>query len=288
MRPRERTMPAHRKRVEGLERLPLAHLALVAQLDDASLPVHEGQHVLLPGVQHALGRVRAPLDDEVAVRVAAAERPRRVHPADPLEHEGRHVEVDGDLLLLREHRLLEVELALVPLEDAEDDLADLGLHRPPQLVRGQRPHLHEDAALPAPEGEGADRRLVLLRGDLALAQQHLAETIARQVARGEDHAAGAEVQGLARAAGGQGQDAGRTLRLQLAQQVGQGQPREGPPQSARHGKRLEALGSGGSHRLGGRRSRILGARPTGVKDGDAAASGRPAAAAGRPVRRTPV
>ena len=81
-----------------------------------------------------------------------------------------------------------MELPLVPLEDAEDDLADLGLHRPPQLVRRQGAHLHEHAALSAPLGQRADRGLVLVRGDLALAQQHLAEAVARQVARPEDDA----------------------------------------------------------------------------------------------------
>ena len=201
--------------------------------------------------------------------MAGAHGPAGVHAPDALQDERGDVEVDGDLLLLGEHRLLEVELALVPLEDAEDDLADLGLHGPPQLVRGERPHLHEDAPLPPPLGERAHRRLVLLGGDLALAEQHLAEAVARQVARGEDDPPALEVEGLPRAAGGEREDAGRAPGLQLVQEVGQGQAREGAPQAARHGKRLETLRGRGAHRDRDRRSRILGAGPTGVKAGAA-------------------
>ena len=205
--------------------------------------------------------------------MARAHGAREVHAPHALEHEGGHVEVDGDLLPLRQHRVLEVELPLVPLEDAEDDLADLGLHRPPQLVRGQGTHLHEHAALATPLGQRADRGLVLVRGDLPLAQQHLAEAVARQVARPEDDAPALEVEGLSRAAGGERQDAGRARGVELVQEVGKPQAREVAPQTARHGERLEALRGWGAHRRGGRRSWILGGCPTGVKDGVAIRSG---------------
>ncbi len=223
--------------------------------------------MLFPRVQQALGRRVRALDHQVAVGLARAHRAREVHASHTLEHELGHVEIDGDLLPLRQHRFLEVELPLVPLEDAEDDLAHLGLHGPPQLVRGESTHLHEHAALSAPLGQCADRGLVLVRSDLPLAQQHLAESVARQVARPEHDASALEVEGLSRAAGGQGEDAAGARGVELVQEVGKGQAREAAPQTARHGERLEAVGEWAAHRRGGRRSWILGGCPAGVKDG---------------------
>ncbi len=245
----------------------------------------------LPGVQEALGRRRPALDHQVAVGLARAHRAGDVHAPHALEHEGGHVEVDRDLLPLRQDRVLEVELPLVPLEDAEDDLADLGLHRPPQLVRRQGAHLHEHAALSAPLGQRADRGLVLVRGDLALAQQHLAEAVARQVARPEDDAPAPEIEGLSRAAGGERQDAGRARGVELVQEVRKRQAGEAAPQTAGDGERLEALGGWAAHQRGGRRSWILGGCPTGVKDRGQGRQGRPTTPAppgsGR-LRLTPV
>jgi len=110
--------------------------------------------------------------------------PPGVHAAHALQHEPGDVEVDGDLLLLGEHGLLEVELALVHWKtlktisrtwvctahhSSSGESAPISTRTlPPGAAPGERPH----------------RGLVLVGGDLPLAEQHLADAVARQVARG--------------------------------------------------------------------------------------------------------
>ena len=177
--------------------------------------------MLLPGLQQPVGGRAAALEDQVAVELAPAHRRLRLHPAHALEHQRGDVQVHGDALLLRQHRLLEVEVALVPLEHAEHDLAHLALDTRPQLRRRERTALDEHAPLAPPLREAADRGLVLRRRDLPGTQQHLAQAVGGQVAGREHDTPSLQVERLARAGGAQRQDPRGRLLLQLAQQLGQ-------------------------------------------------------------------
>src|SRR5262249_56777364 len=115
--------------------------------------------------------------------------PPGVDPPQAGQDEVADVEVDGDALLLGKRRLLEVERALVPLEDAVDDLLDLELHALPEVLGAQGAQLDERLALPLPLGDRLDGGVVLLDRDLSLPDEDLAEPVVGEVAGGEDDAA---------------------------------------------------------------------------------------------------
>jgi hypothetical protein len=102
-----------------------------------------------------------------------------------------------------------VELALLPHEDAEDDLADLGLDALPEVLRRERAHLHEHLPLTLALGDGLDRGLVLLDRDLALADQDLPQPVVGEVAGGEDDPSPLEIEGLPGPSRDEREDAGR-------------------------------------------------------------------------------
>src|SRR5262249_58328049 len=99
---------------------------------------------------------------------AGRRAPPRSAPPQAGEAEVGDVEVDGDALLRGKRRLLEVERALVPLEDAVDDLLDLELHALPEVLGAQGAQLDERLALPLPLGDRLDGGVVLLDRDLSL------------------------------------------------------------------------------------------------------------------------
>ena len=175
----------------------------------------------LVGLEQLLRGLLAPLEHEQALRVARLDGARGVHPPHPHQDQLGDVEVDGDALLLGQGGLFEVEGALVPLEDAVDDLLHLELHALPEVLGRQRPHLHEGLALPLALVDGPDRGLVLLDRDLAVADEDLAQAVVREVARGEYDTPVHEVDALAGAAGDEGQDAGRLRGAQVLQDVGE-------------------------------------------------------------------
>src|SRR5204862_7306143 len=94
---------------------------------------------------------------------------------------------------------------------------------------------------------GLDLGGVLLDRDLALAYQELAEAVVGQVAGGADHAPVLDVEGLARPARDQGEDAGGAGDAEVLEDVGDGQLRDLALEAPGHEEGLNTLGDGGRH-----------------------------------------
>ena len=79
----------------------------------------------------------------------------------------------------------EDERPLVPVEEGVEDLQGLVLDAPPEVFGGDGAHLHEELAVAGLGGDAALGLLVLREGDLAVAEEELAEGVLGGVGVGE-------------------------------------------------------------------------------------------------------
>src|SRR5213075_1207057 len=101
---------------------------------------------------------------------------RLVETADPFHDDARGVEREHDLLardLL--HALHERERARAPREQRVDDVERLVLHPPPEILRRDGTHLHQELAVADLRRDAPLRLVVLLLADLAVTQQEETE-----------------------------------------------------------------------------------------------------------------
>ncbi len=125
-------------------------------------------------------------EHELEARHFFADPRRLVEAANTFHDHTRCVDLQNDPLL---RQLLggieERELAILPADERVDDLQDLILHAPPEILRRERAHLHEDLAVAQQRRHAPLRLLVLLLIDLAVAQEKLPEGVLVRARAGE-------------------------------------------------------------------------------------------------------
>jgi hypothetical protein len=124
---------------------------------------------------------------------------------------------------------LEAEHCVPPVEEAVDDLLDLGRELGPQLVGCERAHFYQGLAQESRCFLLDGQRLAqLLLGDLLAREQELTEPLGRIVRRAADHLALAHTHALCRPVPFHSQGPGLARGAQPLQQVGQRHGRKGP------------------------------------------------------------
>src|SRR5262249_38721394 len=78
------------------------------------------------------------------------------------------------------------EQAVLPAEERVKDFQHLVLHSPPEILRRDGPHLHQDLSVTHVWPHALPRLFVLPGRDLAVAQEELSERLLGRVGGGED------------------------------------------------------------------------------------------------------
>ena len=182
-----------------------------------------------------------------------------LHPPDALQDHVGRAEAQRDRFR-RLGRLGEVVEPLRPLERGIDDLLRLFHHGLDQRARVERALLDQDRAQPLALADGAPRGHVLVQGDAALAQQHLAQPVVAARRMGEHEPAFLHAHALLDAHVVQGEKAAPAPRVDLAHDVGElvvgqpaARPRDGVARPRARPQRAAPGGCGGRHGRGDRR-----------------------------------
>ena len=171
--------------------LELRHFRAADERADGALAVERfvKRHLVLAHIQRSEVRHRALhlREDHVQAGDFFADHGRLIEAADSFHDHSRRIDRQHDALV---HQLVggvaEAEAPLFPTEERIDDLQRLILDAPPEILRRDGAHLHEQLAVAGGGGDAAFRFFVLLLGDLAVAQQEHAEGVLGRVGGGED------------------------------------------------------------------------------------------------------
>ncbi len=120
--------------MENFAGLGLADLALLANLVHGALAVRELKDVTFVRIELDRRNFVSARDDRVGGDEVLANRAGAVGAANAFDDELLDIEIERDFLSPRQVILFEMEVAVLPVEDAPHDLFDLVLDSPPQVL----------------------------------------------------------------------------------------------------------------------------------------------------------